>query len=110
MPKEKVVVVACATSLGTSGNYAEVIKKFANQEKVAVKVVQISLSGRQIEDYIKRYGKPHFILGSPAWGIKQRLTRSGADDIPVVDGIALLTGVGKEKVEEKIVELLRSED
>jgi len=107
MSKRKTVICTCATSLATSTQYARIVQELAKKINVPVKTEQLQLAGSILEDYLKRNGKPDLVVGTPAWGVKKRLAKANASDVPVVDGIPLLTGVGRDKVEEEILKELK---
>jgi len=103
MPKQKLVLTTCATSLGTSIHYADEVREIAKRIGVLVKAEPMSSSGTQIEDYISRMGKPDLVIGDPVFGIKKKVPA----DVPVLSGIPFLTGIGKDKLEEEIIKLLK---
>jgi len=102
MVKEKLVITTCATSLGTSLHYAQEVRDIAKEVKIPVKTQPMASSGTQIEDFVKRMGKPDFVIGDPVFGIKRKVPA----DVPVLSGIPFLTGIGKDKLIGEIKKLL----
>jgi len=101
--KKKRVLCLCATSLGTSGYFAEAVKTIAKELKADVETIKMQTSGRVIENYVERMGYPDFVVGSPYASIRKRFP----PEVPVVDGIPFLTGIGKEKAIKEVKEQLQ---
>lgn len=91
----KTVIVSCGTAIATSTVVAKAIEEACKAEGIAVTVKQCKAA--EIPVYLEA-------------GADLIVTTSQLRDdpgIPVIKGLAFLTGVGKDQVMEEILEALR---
>jgi len=102
MSFRKTVLCVCSTSLATSTQYLRTVEDIAREIKVPVKLQNIASQTDQLEQWFEKKLPAHLVVGSPFAALRKRVPQ----EIPVVDGIPLLTGIGKDKVVAQIKEIL----
>lgn len=99
MPSEKRVLVACGTAIATATVVAQKVRDIAKEAGIPVSVTQCKASevrGRAM------VFKPHIIVAT---------TTVPTDlGIPVIKGVAFLSGIGMEGVKAQILEALQKEE
>lgn len=94
MGREKVVLVACGTAIATSTVVAKAIEEKCKAEGIRVRTRQCKAAEVPT-------------LAKDADLIVTTTTLSRDPGVPVVQGLAFLTGIGKDEVLEEICEKLR---
>lgn len=94
MTGEKKVVVACGTAVATSTVVANAIELACKAAGIRVHTVQCKAS----EVRTKAQGADLVVTTTP---VPSDL------GVPVIQGLAFLTGVGKDKVLEQIIDILK---
>jgi len=89
----KNVIVACGSGVATSQTVASKVQKILDNNKIKAKVEAVDI--KSIDSFIKTADA--YIA----------ITKSNKEyNIPTLDGIAFLTGMGVEKETEKLLEAL----
>ncbi|MBC8587983.1 PTS sugar transporter subunit IIB [Paratissierella segnis] len=89
------ILVSCASSIATSTVVASNIREILEERNYAVNVVQCSFS--EIESKLETV-RPILILVTGA--VRKY------DDIPVIVATPFLTGIGKDKIIEQVIEIV----
>lgn len=87
------VIVACGSGVATSQTVASKVKRMLDDKKIVADVQVINL--REVDRYID---------GSAAYVSIVKDTKEYP--IPVINGLAFLTGMGKDKEFEKLVKAI----
>lgn len=91
----KKIVVACAGAVATSTIAAEEIRELCNANHIKVDIVQCRLAE------IETYASDAALICSTA-----RLDRTFGS-VPVVHGMAFVSGIGIEEVSKSIIDILK---
>ena len=91
------ILVSCASSMATSTVVAMQVRELLEANGLDADVKQCSFS--ELDSKVKD-SPPHLIIGTGP--IKEY------GSVPVIVGTSFLTGIGKEAVEAKILEILKS--
>ena len=95
--KNKKVLVACGCAIATATTLAEKIKKLAEMNQINIQIEQCKAI--EVPNKALTY-RPDLIVVSTE-------TPSPADlNIPIIKGVAYLTGIGEDKLNEKILSIL----
>ncbi|MCG2768692.1 MAG: PTS sugar transporter subunit IIB [Anaerolineae bacterium] len=97
MSGEKRVLVACGTSIATATVVAEKVKDIAREAGIPVRVAQCKAA--EIRGRIDTF-TPHVIVATTP--VPKDL------GIPVFNGVPFLSGVGMDKLEAQILEVLKT--
>lgn len=92
--EKKRVVVACGTGIATSTVVADKIHEKCKEEGIQIDIVQCKVT--EIGNYI-----------SDADLIVSTTIVSQKTDVPVVNGLPFITGIGVESALEKIIDILK---
>jgi galactitol PTS system EIIB component len=95
MALEKTVVVACGTAVATSTVVAHAIEEACKAAGIKVHTVQCKAS----EVRMKAEGADLIVTTTP---VPSNL------GVPVIQGLAFLTGIGKDEVLKQIIESLKT--
>lgn len=95
MPKSKTVIVSCGTAIATSTVVAKAIEAACKAQGVPVVVKQCKAA--EIPMYLKD-GADLIVTTSQV---------RGEVNVPVIKGLAFLTGVGTESVLKQIMDVLK---
>lgn len=91
------VIVACGSGVATSQTVASKVNRMLKQAKVDAQVEAVDL--KSVDRYLK--GAAAYIT----------IVREGVErDIPVINGIAFLTGAGQDAEFQKLVEAIKAHD
>ncbi|MFP7171365.1 PTS sugar transporter subunit IIB [Terribacillus sp. 7520-G] len=91
----KTVIVACGSGVATSQTVASKVKKILNENGVKANVEAVDI--KSLDQYIKT---SHVYIA---------ITKAKKHyDIPTLNGIAFLTGMGMKEETEKLISLLKS--
>ena len=93
----KNIIVCCGSGCATSSLLEEEMKELCANNGIQAKVTKCLVS--EVKDVLKT---DHFDLVVPSG--KYALETG---DIPVISGMAFITGIGKEKTIAKILEVIR---
>ena len=97
--RPKKVLVACGCAIATATALAQKIKHLAEQNKIAVQIEQC----KAIEVPSKS------LTFAPDLIVVSTETPPPADkNVPYLKGIAFLTGIGEDKLNAKVLEILRN--
>lgn len=91
-------MVACGTSIATATIVAGKIAELLQRHNIQANVIKCRFT--EIDYYVKTLGKVDLIITTAGF-----LDRK---DIPVLNGVPFLSGIGKEELEKKIIEILKS--
>jgi len=103
MSMKKTVLCVCSTSLATSTQYLRMVEDIAREIKVPVNLQNIASQTDQLEQWFSKKLPADLVIGSPYSALRKRVPA----EIPVVDGIPMLTGIGKEQIVEQIKAALK---
>ena len=95
MAKAKTVIVSCGTAIATSTVVAKAIEEACKKEGIPVNVKQCKAA--EIPMYLKD-GADLIVTTSQV---------RGDPGVPVIKGLAFLTGIGKDAVLKQILDVLR---
>jgi PTS system galactitol-specific IIB component len=95
MAKAKTVIVSCGTAIATSTVVAKAIEEACKKEGIPVVVKQCKAA--EIPMYLKD-GADLIVTTSQV---------RGDPGVPVIKGLAFLTGVGKDAVLKQIIDVLK---
>ncbi len=97
MAKTKTVIVSCGTAIATSTVVAKAIEEACKKEGIRVNVKQCKAADimNQMKDGADLIVTTSQVRGDPG--------------VPVIKGLAFLTGIGKDAVLEQIMVVLRKE-
>ena len=96
MGKTKVVLVACGTAVATSTVVAKSIEEACKNAGIRVSIRQCKASEVPM---LVNQGADLIVTTTP---LPKNLT------VPVIQGLAFLTGIGKDQVLNKIIEALKA--
>ena len=99
MMRKKNILVACGTAIATATIAAGKLKELLKKHNIPANVIQCRFT--EIDYYVKTLGRVDLIVTTA--GFPKRT------DIPVLNGVPFLSGVGKEELEKKILEILKSD-
>ncbi len=99
MTRKKNILVACGTAIATATIAAGKLKELLQKHNIQANVIQCRFT--EIDYYVKTLGKVDLIITTA--GFPER------KDIPILNGVPLISGVGKEELERKIIEILQSD-
>lgn len=88
------VIVACGSGVATSQTVASKVKKLLEQKKIRADVEAVDI--KSLKTYIKQ-ADVYVAITKP----------KETYDIPVINGIAFLTGVGMEAELQKIIDVIK---
>lgn len=88
---KKTVLVVCGTGIATSTVASEKIKEIANEEDVQLEIKQAKVT--EAKSIIEN-NKIDFIVSTTQFNYEV--------DVPVINGMAFVSGVGKEELMEDI--------
>ncbi|GGB58622.1 PTS galactitol transporter subunit IIB [Lentibacillus populi] len=90
----KKVIVACGSGVATSQTVASKVKRVLEEKKVRADVQAVDI--KSLENYIK------------SSDVYISITKNTKEyDIPTLNGIAFLTGMGIEQETQKLLDLLK---
>ncbi len=92
--KKKKIIVSCAGAVATSTIAAEKIKELCNKEGIPLEIIQCRINE----------------IGSYTDGVDLIVTTSKVEKnygIPLVHGMAFVSGIGAEKLEVEILKYLK---
>ena len=95
----KVIIVACGGGIATSATVATKINNELEERGMDSLAKAEAVDIKSLDMFIKN--ADIYVSITPVVGVVEEY------DIPVVSGIPLLTGVGKDETIEKIIELLK---
>ncbi|MGE5483874.1 MAG: PTS sugar transporter subunit IIB [Ignavibacteriales bacterium] len=95
VPSKKRVLVACGTGIATSTVVATKVADACQKSGVAADIIQCKAI--EIPSYVAQ-GVDLIVTTTP---LPQKIT------VPVVNGLAYLTGIGADQVTEQIIERLK---
>ncbi len=95
MAKAKTVIVSCGTAIATSTVVAKAIEEACKKEGIPVVVKQCKAA--EIPMYLKD-GADLIVTTSQV---------RGDPGVPVIKGLAFLTGIGKDAVLKQIIDVLK---
>ncbi len=93
---EKVVVIACGTAIATSTVVATAIEEAAKEQGLRIRTIQCKAA--EVPTYAK--DADLIVATTP---VSDKL------GVPVIKGMAFLTGVGRDEVLNEIMEILKKE-
>ena len=96
MQRTKTVIVACGTAIATSTVVAKAIEEACKAE--GIKVVTKQLKSAEVPAHLE--GADLIVATTQV---------RGNPGIPVINGLAFLTGVGKDQVLKQIIEALKKD-
>lgn len=91
-------MVACGTAIATATIVAGKVIELLQRHNIQANVIQCRFT--EIDYYVKTLGKVDLIITTA--GFPER------KDIPVLNGVPFLSGIGKEELERRIIEILQS--
>lgn len=91
------VLVACWTGAATSTIVLNKLRQYLESKNLDVDIVKCTVA--EVEYYTKTY-QPVMILSTT------KLPQGASGNVPVVDAVPLLTGVGDAEVLEKVVQAI----
>ncbi|GGP10344.1 PTS sugar transporter subunit IIB [Oceanobacillus neutriphilus] len=91
----KNVIVACGSGVATSQTVASKVKRILDENKIKANVEAVDI--KSLDSYIKSAD----VYISITKGSKEY-------DIPMLNGIAFLTGVGMQEETEKLIQILKN--
>lgn len=94
----KNILVACGTAIATATIVAGKVIELLQRHNIQANVIQCRFT--EIDYYVKTLGKVDLIITTA--GFPER------KDIPVLNGVPFLSGIGKEELERRIIEILQS--
>ncbi|RLE66170.1 MAG: PTS galactitol transporter subunit IIB [Thermoprotei archaeon] len=94
----KNILVACGTAIATATIVAGKLKEFLKKHGIEANVIQCRFT--EMDYYIKTLGKIDLIITTA--GFPER------KDIPILNGVPFISGIGREELEKKILEILKS--
>jgi len=94
----KNILIACGTAIATATVVAGKLKELLQKHNIQANLIQCRFT--EIDYYVKTLGKVDLIITTA--GFPER------KDIPVLNGVPFLSGIGKEDLEKKIIEILQS--
>ncbi|RLI39451.1 PTS galactitol transporter subunit IIB [Candidatus Bathyarchaeota archaeon] len=94
----KNILVACGTAIATATIVAGKLKDFLKNHNIDANVIQCRFT--EIDYYVKTLGRVDLIVTTA--GFPERR------DIPIVNGVPFISGIGREALEKKILEILKS--
>lgn len=98
MKNKKLVYVCCGTGIATSTILNKKVSQLLESSKIPYEISQCTVA--DIPEKVARR-KPDLIVSST-------MITAETGDVPVVLGQSFLTGIGKDKTEEKIVGMLQN--
>jgi PTS system galactitol-specific IIB component len=93
------ILVACGTAIATATYVAEKVKKIL--EKYGIKGEVYQAKAQEVNYFIKMLGKINLILTTTFVQVENK-------NIPVLNAMPFLTGLGEADLEKKIVTILQS--
>jgi len=93
------ILVACGTAIATATYVAEKVKKIL--EKYGIKGEVYQAKAQEVNYFIKMLGKINLILSTTFVQVENK-------NIPVLNAMPFLTGIGEADLEKKIVTILQS--
>jgi PTS system galactitol-specific IIB component len=99
VPSEKRVLVACGTAIATATVAAAKVKEIAQEAGIPVSITQCKAAEVRGRALVWR---PHLIVATT--NVPKDL------GVPVVNGVAFLSGIGLDTVKAQILEILRKPD
>ncbi|MCR4398231.1 MAG: PTS sugar transporter subunit IIB [Firmicutes bacterium] len=95
MPAEKQILVACGTGIATSTVVAEKVSEVCRKNGIVANIIQCKAI--EIPSYAAQ-GVDLIVTTTP---LPQKIS------VPVVNGLAYLTGIGEDQVSERIANELK---
>jgi len=90
----KNVIVACGSGVATSQTVASKVKKVLDENKIRANVEAVDI--KSLDSYIR------------SADVYVSITKTSKEyDIPTLDGIAFLTGMGIEEEKQKLIDALK---
>ncbi|AKG73485.1 PTS sugar transporter subunit IIB [Salinicoccus halodurans] len=90
----KNVIVACGSGVATSQTVASKVKKVLDENKIKANVEAVDI--KSLDSYIR------------SADVYVSITKTSKEyDIPTLDGIAFLTGMGIEEEKQKLIDALK---
>ncbi len=96
--RKKNILVACGTAIATATIAAGKLKEFLKKHNIEANVIQCRFT--EIDYYVKALGRIDLIITTA--GFPER------KDVPILNGVPFISGVGREELEKKILEILQS--
>ena len=93
------ILVACGTAIATATYVAEKVKKILEKHGIKGEVYQAK--AQEVNYFIKMLGKINLILSTTFVQVENK-------NIPVLNAMPFLTGIGEADLEKKIVTILQS--
>jgi PTS system galactitol-specific IIB component len=93
------ILVACGTAIATATYVAEKVKKIL--EKYGIKGEVYQAKAQEVNYFVKMLGKINLILTTTFVQVENK-------NIPVLNAMPFLTGLGEADLEKKIVTILQS--
>jgi len=93
------ILVACGTAIATATYVAEKVKKILEKHGIKGEVYQAK--AQEVNYFIKMLGKINLILTTTFVQVENK-------NIPVLNAMPFLTGLGEADLEKKIVTILQS--
>jgi len=93
------VIVACGTAIATATYVAEKVKKLLEKNNIKGEVYQAK--AQEVNYFVKMLGRVDLILATTFVPLENK-------NIPVLNAMPFLTGIGEADLEKKIINLLKS--
>ncbi|MFD1415755.1 PTS sugar transporter subunit IIB [Oceanobacillus jeddahense] len=91
----KNVIVACGSGVATSQTVASKVKRILDENKIKANVEAVDI--KSLDSYIK------------SADVYISITKGGKEyDIPMLNGIAFLTGMGLQEETDKLIRILKN--
>jgi len=92
------ILIACGTAIATATIVAGKVRDFLQKHGIEANIIQARFT--EIDYYVKTLGKVDLIITTA--GFPER------SDIPILNGVPFISGIGREELEKKILEILKS--
>ena len=92
----KKIIVSCGTAIATSSYVASKIEEILKENGIKGEIVQCKAA--ELNYYINMLGKVDLIVSTTPVNVK---------DIPVVNGVPFLSGVGMDEAKQQIINILK---
>jgi len=94
---KKNILVACGTAIATATLVAGKLKEFLKRNGIDANIIKCRFT--EIDYYVKTLGRVDLIITTA--GFPER------KDIPVLNGVPFISGIGRRELEEKILKILK---
>jgi PTS system galactitol-specific IIB component len=97
MPIKKKILVACGSGIATASLVSMKLEELFARNGIKADIVRCRI--HEVDYYLKSQGKTDLIVAtSQVPGVK---------DIPVLNAVPIISGVGKEELDKKILQALK---